>query len=332
MHSHAHHSHGHDHGHSHSHAHGDGGQRALTWALILNGGFLFIEGGVGWWTNSLALLSDAAHMLSDVAALIMALAAARLARRKPERHQTFGLVRAEVLGAFLNGLALLAACAWIVWEALHRLGSPPEVPGLPMLLVGGVGLAINLGSAWALWKDGGQNMNVRGALVHMLADALGSAGAMVAAGLVMAGIWIADPVVSLLIALMVLYGAWGVLRDSGRVLLQLPPPGTDLDAMKQDLGQVEGVCCVHDLHVWTLDGTAPIVTAHLVANGPGVQERARTMLKDRFSVQHATLQVEAEHCGAAPCAPMDQENHSHEHHEHDHPHDPPHDQPPHDEH
>jgi cobalt-zinc-cadmium efflux system protein len=311
MHSHS------SHSHEHAHAHGDGGQRALTWALILNGGFLFIEAGVGWWTNSLALLSDAAHMLSDVAALILALGAARLARRKPLRHHTFGLVRAEVMGAFLNGIALLAACAWIIWEAAARLGEPPSVPGLPMLLVGGIGLAINLGSAAALFRADRTNLNIRGALAHMLADALGSAGAMVAAVLVMIGFPIADPIVSIFIAVLVLWGARSVLTESGRVLLQLPPKGFDLDGARETLESIEGVCCVHDLHVWTLDGTRPIVTAHLIADQPDVHIRARAVLAERYQITHATLQIEPEHCGADPCAPLDADNHSHAHHDHD---------------
>jgi len=315
MHNHAHHSHGHGPGHAHSA--GDRGRRALTWALILNGSFLVIEGTVGLMTNSLALLSDAAHMLSDVAALVMALAAAKIARREPMPHQTFGLVRAEVMGAFLNGLALLGACVWIVAEALERLGEPPEVPGMPMLVIGGLGLAINLGSAWGLWRSDRDNLNVRGALVHMLADALGSAGAMVAAVLVMGGLWIADPIVSLFIALMVLYGAWSVLRDSGRVLLQLPPPKADVAGMREALNELEGVCCIHDLHVWTLDGNAPIVTAHLVADRPNVQAAARKLLLENFGVRHATLQVEAEHCGADPCTPMDEGDQAHTHHDHE---------------
>ena len=152
----------HDH-HHHEHASGtrDRGRRALVWALALNGGFLVIEGGVGLMTNSLALLSDAAHMLSDVATLVMALVATKLAQREPLPHQTFGLLRAEVMGAFLNGIALLAACTWILVEALERVAEPPQVPGLPMFVVGAIGLAINLGSAWGLWRSGHHNLNIR---------------------------------------------------------------------------------------------------------------------------------------------------------------------------
>jgi len=291
--------------------------KALLWALGLNGGFLFIEAGVGWWTNSLALLSDAMHMLSDVAALILAVAAARLARRKAEEHQTFGLVRAEVIGAFLNGIFLLAACLWIIIDGVRRLDAPPAIPGLPILIVGSIGLLINLGSAWGLWRSDQSNLNIRGALVHMLADALGSVGAMIAAFGVMAGFWIADPLVSLFIAALVLYGAWRVLRDSGRVLLQLPPRATDVPKMRLALEGLDKVCCVHDLHVWTLDGNRPIVTAHLVAN-PAARPDAQELLRRDFGVEHATLQVEHEHCGAEPCAPMDLQRHDHSHHKQAH--------------
>ena len=302
----------HDH-HHHEHASGtrDRGRRALVWALALNGGFLVIEGGIGLMTNSLALLSDAAHMLSDVATLVMALVATKLAQREPLPHQTFGLLRAEVMGAFLNGIALLAACTWILVEALERVAEPPQVPGLPMFVVGAIGLAINLGSAWGLWRSDHHNLNIRGALVHMLADALGSIGAMLAAILVMRGMWLADPVISVIIAVLVLFGAWGVLRDSGRVLLQLPPPTANVPAMRTALNDLDGVCGLHDLHVWTLDGNAPIVTAHLIADQPNVQAAARTLLREKFQVRHATLQVESEHCGAAPFTPIDADEHGH---------------------
>ena len=134
---------------------------------------------------------------------------------------------------------------------------------------------------------------------------------MIAAILVMRGMWLADPVTSVLIAVLVLFGAWSVLRDSGRVLLQLPPPTANVQAMRTALNDLDGVCCLHDLHVWTLDGNAPIVTAHLIADQPNVQAAARTLLREKFQVRHATLQVETEHCGAAPFTPIDADEHGH---------------------
>ena len=308
------HSHGHGHGHGHGHAHSPGAgatsssSRALALSLVLNGAFLLVELAVGLVTGSLALLSDAAHMLSDVGALALALVAARLALRPAEGARTFGMRRAEVVGGFVNGLTLLGACAFITWEAAERLrAGPPPVPGLPILIVGGLGLLINLGSAWALARADRGNLNVRGALVHMLADALGSVGAMVAAGLVMAGFPAADPIVSLFIAALVLWGTVGLLRDTGRVLLQFPPAGFDVEGMCRGLEAVPGVASVHDAHVWTLDGQSAIVSVHLVAGVDADLEAVRACavrrLEDDHGVRHSTLQVEGAH--APPCEVRD---------------------------
>jgi cobalt-zinc-cadmium efflux system protein len=294
---------GHDHHHHHHHhphpgpAGGDP-RRALGIALGLNGAFLVVEAAVGWWAGSLALLSDAAHMLSDVGALVLALAAAQLARRGVTAAMTFGLGRAEVLGAFVNGLGLLVACGWIVWEAGHRLASgPPEVAGLPVLVVGAIGLAINLGSAWALWRSDPDNINIRAALAHMLADALGSLAAVVAAVLLMLGVQAADAAVSLGVAALVAWGAWSVLRDAGRILLQLPPADLDVARIRDALVALDGVLQVHDVHAWSLDGRHAIVSAHLVlADGAAYAEvchAGHAVLEERFDIHHATLQTEA---------------------------------------
>lgn len=299
-HDHHHHEHEHDHGPGHVHVHvpvGGDPRRALTIALALNGGFLLVELGVGWWAGSLALLSDAAHMLSDVGALVLALAAAQLATRAVTARSTYGFARAEVLGAFLNGVTLLVACVGITWEALHRLATGPEaVPGAPVLVVGLIGLGINLGSAWALYRSDADNLNIRGALFHMLADALGSVAAVVAAVLLLLGVPAADPVMSLGVAALVAWGALRLLRDAGRVLLELPPPGLDVDRLRDALLAVDGVVEVHDLHAWSLDGRRPIVSAHLVigegASFESVCAVAHEALHDGFQVDHATLQPE----------------------------------------
>ena len=297
----------HDHSHHHDHSHPDAGSRALRWALFLNGGFFLIEAVAGFLTGSLALLSDAVHMLSDVGALVLALLAAKLAEWGVSRARTFGLKRAEVLGGFLNALTQLGACAYIIYEAVERLqGGPPEVPGWPILVVGVIGLAINLGSAWALYRAGGDNLNIRGALIHMLADALGSVGAIVAAGLVLVGFPAADPLVSLLIAGLVLWGTWGLLRDSVRVLLQLPPPGFDVPKLTDLLLADPEVQAVHDVHVWTLDGHKPIVSAHASlmdpVNSEAVLKRLTRALQEQLKVHHSTLQLEPP---GALCASQD---------------------------
>lgn len=295
--------------HSHSHHHHDhhdapeagersaGVRRALSMALALNGAFLAVEVGVGLLTGSLALLSDAAHMVGDVGALALAWGASRLAQRAASPGRSYGWLRAETLGAFANGLMMLGVCGWIVQEAVQRLsaGAPP-IAGGPVLVVGLLGLLINLGSALALYRSDRGHLGVRGALLHMAGDALGSLGAMVSAVLLMRGIYAADAVVSLLTAALVLWGSVGLIRDAARVLLQFAPEGVSDDVVRAALLGAEGMGDVHDLHVWTVDGRTPVLSAHLVAR-PGVsarvlRERAEHLLQERFAIAHTTLQVE----------------------------------------
>ncbi len=334
-HSHAHHGHGGGHDHHHGDVHSEAGRRALKWSLVLNGGFLLIEAGVGWWTGSLALLSDAGHMVGDVSALLLAYVVAGLAMRPSTPTRTFGLTRAEALGAFVNGLALLAVVAFIVVEAIERMVSgPPAVPGLPVLVVGAVGLAINLGSAWALWRSASGDINVQGALAHMLADALGSLGAMIAAGLILLFGWHwADPVVSLLVAALVLWGAARVVLSATRVLLDFAPADMDAERVEAALVAVDGVAAVHDIHVWGQAGARVMVTAHLVPAAEAapfdVLQRAEATLRTALGVAHSTLQIEPRSgcpqpaCPfAEPLATLDEGDghHDHEHHDHDHGH------------
>ncbi|MCA9541572.1 MAG: cation transporter, partial [Myxococcales bacterium] len=288
------------------------------------------EAAVGLWTGSLALLSDAGHMLGDVAALLLAFAVAGLTRRPATPTRTFGLARAEALGAFVNGAALLVICGVIFREAIGRLlGGPPDVPGWPVLWVGLIGLLINLGSAWALWRSASSDLNVRGALAHMLADALGSLGAMVSAGLVLGFGWqAADPIVALLIGALVLWGAVHVVLAASRVLLDFAPAGLSADRVEQTLLAVEGVGAAHDVHVWGHGGRV-MVTAHLVpATGVRAVEvlhRAQAQLREA-GVGHSTLQVEpADGCPQPGCPFADcgseAPDHEHDHgHGHDHPH------------
>jgi cobalt-zinc-cadmium efflux system protein len=311
---------GHHHGHSHGHGHAADDdchgfdvhpgsdavvRRALLGSLILNGLFFVIELGVGLWSGSLALLSDAAHMLSDVGALVLALGAAHLASRAASEGRSFGFRRAEPLGAFVNGLTLLAACGWILWEASQRLREgPPAVAGMAVLVVGVIGLGINLGSAWMLYRSDRENLNVRGALMHMLADALGSVGAIVAALFLLAGQPLADPLVSVLIAVLVLYGTWHVLRDSTVVLLQFAPPGMDIPTVRERVLDVPGVIGMHDLHIWTLDGRRAVLSAHLQVDDPASLDAVREEATDRLAtlgIHHVTLQIERDGCsGGCP--------------------------------
>jgi len=282
---------------AHHHSPGAAARSALFWALILNGSFLVIEAAVGFLTGSLALLSDAAHMVGDVGAVTLALGAAHLARRPPTPDRSYGFTRAEILGAFVNALALLVACALIFETAIARLvAGPPPVDAQPVLLVGIAGLVVNLGSAWVLYRAGDDNLNVRGALLHMLADALGSVGAILAAVLLSRGVFAADAVVSLVIGLLVLWTTWGLLRDSTRILLQFAPPRMRAKDIRSALLSMPGILDVHDLHVWTLDGQNAILTAHLVAEDGAstdtVREEAEDLLRQRFGIHHTTIQSE----------------------------------------
>jgi cobalt-zinc-cadmium efflux system protein len=313
-------------------------RRALGLSLALNLTYLVVELVAGLMTGSLALLSDAAHMVSDVAALSLALFAAQWARRPATRSHTYGLMRAEVLGAFVNAVVLLIACLFIFKEAAVRLveGAPP-VAGWPVFGVATVGLAVNLVSAGILWRSDrhahGMNLNVRGALVHMLADALGSVGAMASALFTLYGDFpAADALASVVIGAMVLYGTWGILRDSTHVLLEAAPTHLRQDVIGGALQQLAGVASVHDVHVWTIGGGAVIATAHLgltpEASPSDVLARAQALLRERFGLNHSTLQVEPAggltcrqvRCGLQADEPEPEHDHDHDHAHHGHGH------------
>ena len=327
-HDHDEHDHTEDHDH-HDHSHdndiGKATRRALIWALVLNGGFLIIEATVGFITNSLALLSDAGHMVGDVAALGVALAASIAAGKAASMQKSFGWVRAEILGAFLNAVALLVICGFIVHEAIHRMvGETPEVASMPILVVGIIGLLINLGSAFNLARGDRENMNVRGALAHMLADALGSVGAIFAALFLYLGFPLADPIISLLTVVLILWGTIALLRDSSRVLLQFAPARLEVEKIEEALLSLDGVSDIHHLHAWTLDGHRAILTFHMTiedrCDEPEMRRLAISTLEDAFDLDHITIQVEreGEKCEQCECAALEpgknQGNHGHHHH------------------
>ncbi|MFY0533001.1 cation diffusion facilitator family transporter [Nannocystis pusilla] len=289
--------------HTHSQAPRERARRALRVALALNFAFLGLETVIAFISGSLALLSDAAHMVSDVAALALALLASEFALRPAVQGRTYGFARAEALGAFANALFLAFACALIVHSAIGRLSTgdthfEPE----PVLVVGVAGLVVNLASAWYLARSGGDNLNIRGALIHMLADALGSLGAIVAA--VLASTWAihsADSILSLGIAVLVLFSAWGVLRDATRALLDFAPTHLPQERVEAELRGLAGLSEIHELHLWSVGG-APVLTAHLVPE-PGVAPgdllaRAEHVLREHLGVVHTTLQID----DPGPCA------------------------------
>ena len=300
----------HDHGeHSHGPSLARAGERhlrPLTISFALIGVFFVVEAVAGFATGSLALLSDAGHMLTDVVGLGMALAAIRLASRFAHReagHHTFGVYRLEILAAFVNALLLFAVAIWVLFEAGRRLADEPEINGIGMLVVAALGLVVNL-VAFALLREGSkESLNIEGAYLEVLADTIGSVGVIVAAIAVEAlGWWWADPVVAALVGLWILPRTWRLGRKAIRVLLQAAPEGFDLDGLHRDLTAIEGVVDVHDLHVWTLTSEMDAASAHLVAaagvDQPGVLDQARDLLAGRYGIDHGTFQVEPDtHAG-----------------------------------
>jgi cobalt-zinc-cadmium efflux system protein len=292
--------HGHAHAHAHSHAPAaDADRRWLGVALGLILAFMAVEVVAGLLAYSLALLSDAAHMLTDAGSIGLALVAARLAARPPGGRFTYGLGRAEILSAQVNGAALLVLAGVIAWEAVRRMGDPPDVEGLVVLVVGLVGAGVNVGAAWALSRAERRSLNVEGARAHVFADLYASLGAALAGLLVLtAGLERADVVVALLVAALMVWSGFGLLRQATRVLLEASPSGIDPDAVGNALASQPGVSEVHDLHVWEVTSGFTALSAHVLvpANEDCHARRAELelLLADRFGLEHTTLQVEHE--------------------------------------
>jgi cobalt-zinc-cadmium efflux system protein len=295
---------------AHLHAHLDGdaqhahftehrSQTALAIALALTLGFAVVEVVFGFIANSLALISDAGHMVTDAASLGLALLAQLIAKRRPSARYSFGYGRAEALAAFVNGLAMLAVVAWIFIEAIQRFAEPKPVQGNTVLLVAGIGLAINLAVAWALSRDQ-SNMNTRAALVHVMGDLLGSVAALVAGAVIMWTGWMQiDPLLSVLVSLLILKSTVGVLRDSYHHLMEGVPDGADYLQIGADLSAVDGVLSVHDLHVWDMSPGHPALIGHLeirdLQEWPHILQAVKAMLLARHGIDHITLQAEVAH-------------------------------------
>ena len=287
----------HDHRHGHAHDHRGASRRALLLVLALTVTFTIVEVVGGLLTGSLALLADAGHMVSDVFAVGLALAALTLARRPSSARRSFGFQRAEILAAFVNGLALVVVSGWITSEALRRFDDPPEIRGGWMLAVAAVGLAVNAGAAVILARSGRESLNVEAAFRHVLADLLGSAGVLVAALVILLTGWdVVDPIVSIAISLLIVVSAWGVLRDSTAILMEETPSGIDADAVARAIVDVPGVTSVHDLHVWRITSGFDALSAHvLVGQGEdchGLRRDVEHAIAERFGITHTTLQVD----------------------------------------
>jgi cobalt-zinc-cadmium efflux system protein len=291
----------------HHHAHADTRRLGIALALIL--GFMAVEVVAGILASSLALLSDAAHMLTDAGAIALALVAARLAARPPAGGYTFGLKRAEILSAQLNGATLLALAAVILYEGIRRLFDPPDVEGATVLVVAVAGIAVNLAATSVLAGADRRSLNVEGAFQHVLTDLFAFVATAVAGAVVLVtGFSRADGIAALLVAALMLRSGWGLLRDSGRVLLEASPRDLDPDEIGRTLAAQDHVVEVHDLHVWEVTSGLPSLSAHVtVRAGCDTQVHRRKLadlLRERFGIDHTTLQVEARHDGPLEIEPL----------------------------
>ncbi|MCE5269990.1 cation diffusion facilitator family transporter [bacterium] len=279
----------------------DASLRRLWWALGINFVFLLVEVAGGLLSGSLALLADAGHMLTDVAALGLAIVAAHLARRPPTPERTFGMLRAEVIGAFVNGATLVVIVGVIFWSAWVRLAEPQVVDGPLMLWVAAAGLAANLASAWVLMGSRHGNLNLEGAFLHMAGDALGSVGAIVAGAVILTTGWTpVDPLVSVVIGLIILWSSLGLLRRSIDIILNATPENIDYHQVDAALRGIEHFSDIHDLHIWTVASGLPVLSVH-IRLAPGCSDtthwqhclrEAQDMLRQRFGIVHTTLQLE----------------------------------------
>jgi cobalt-zinc-cadmium efflux system protein len=295
-HHHDHHGHAQAHGHSHAPARYD---RAFAIGIALNIAYVVAEAGAGLWAGSVALLADAGHNLSDVLGLAVAWGGAALARTPPSKRFTYGLKGSTILAALANALLLLVAVGAITFEAVQRFGSETAPPGLAMSAVAGVGILVNGFTAWLFSGGRHGDVNVRGAYLHMAADALVSAGVVVAGLAIWAtGIGWIDPLVSLVIVALIFWQTWGLLRETLEMAVAGVPRNIDYDAVRAALATLPGVAHVHDLHIWPMSTTEPVLTAHLVMPGghpgDGFLAQAGALLRERFGIGHATLQVERE--------------------------------------
>jgi cobalt-zinc-cadmium efflux system protein len=262
---------------------------------------MVVEAVGGYLFNSLALLADSGHMLSDVMALGLSWLALQIGQRSPTDRHTFGFKRTEILAALMNGVALWAIVGLLFYEAVRRFFQPPPVEGTGMLIVASAGLAVNFLIAALLYRARRENLNIRSAFIHVIADALGSAGAILAAIVILAtGLNWVDPLVSVLIGFLILFSSWELLKESVHILMEGVPTGMQISDIEQTLLEQNGVCCVYDLHVWSITSNRHALSAHVVLSDLTVDrnqvlKRLNTVLVDKFHIDHTTIQIETSH-------------------------------------
>ncbi|AZV41224.1 cation diffusion facilitator family transporter [Peribacillus asahii] len=298
-HDHGHHHHGHSHSHNHFEETREGNKKGLITALLITTGIMFLEFFGGLLTNSLALLSDSGHMLSDASSLFLSLIAIWFAARPPSPNKSYGYYRFEILAALFNGVTLFVIAGFIVWEAYGRFFEPPTIASGTMMLIASIGLFANLISAWSLMRKGDvkNNVNLRSAYLHVLGDALGSVGAIAAGILMLLFNWyIADPIISVLVALLILKSAWGVIKHSVHILMEGTPLTINQEEVKAALKEIDGVIDVHDLHIWTITSGLDSLSCHVLIeddkNSQEILQEAINKIKDTFKIEHTTIQIE----------------------------------------
>ncbi|MDF0727875.1 cation diffusion facilitator family transporter [Cytobacillus sp. S13-E01] len=293
------HSHSHSHSEGNSHSHGQNvNKRALKLSFFIITFYMIIEVIGGVMTNSLALLSDAGHMLSDATALGLSYLAMTLGERKATEFKTFGFKRFEVLVAFINGLTLIGISLYIFWEAYRRLSQPPEVISTGMLIVATIGLVVNILAAYLLMKgDTSGNLNMKSAFLHVIGDLLGSVGAITAALFIMFFEWdLADPIASVLVAVLIIISAYRVTKDSIHILMEGVPVHIKVDDVQKALTSIKNVVGVHDLHIWAISSDIPSLSCHILIEdtqfSQAVLKDAKDLLHDKFGIEHTTIQID----------------------------------------
>ena len=299
------HGHNHAHSHSHDHSHGHGhhhhlpdSENRLLWAMVLTGTFMVAEVAGSVFSGSLALLADAAHMLIDASSLFMAWLATRIARRPADVERSYGYHRVQILAAFTNGLLFFAIFIWIVVEAVHRLWNPVQVLGGSMMIVAALGLVVNIVTFFILHGGNQRDLNLKGALVHVLGDLLGSVAAISAAGVILWTGWTPiDPLLSVFVAVLILRSAWFVTKRSAHILLEGTPEELDIDELRETLRkQIPAVYEVHHVHVWSLTPERPLLTAHVCVSNDveynQVMQQIKSLLKEHYGISHSTVQIE----------------------------------------
>ncbi|AYN29570.1 CDF family zinc transporter ZitB [Buttiauxella sp. 3AFRM03] len=308
--------------HTHQHSSGDSNSKRLFWAFSITALFMVAEVIGGVISGSLALLADAGHMLTDAAALLVALMAVKFARRPPNARHTFGWLRLTTLAAFVNAIALVVITILIVWEAIERFYQPQPIAGWTMLIIAFAGLLANLFSFWILHRGNEEkNINVRAAALHVMGDLLGSVGAIAAALIILWTGWTPiDPILSILVSCLVLRSAWNLLKESVNELLEGAPNAIDIPVLQRKLIRtIPEVRDVHHVHIW-LVGEKPLMTLHVQVVPPhdhdALLERIHHFLKDEYQIEHATVQMEYQVCHGQDCDLHEHDHHGHAHHHH----------------